>query len=342
MAKSKREKFGRGPGELGGLLRQMMTGQQQPEVDNNFEHKLDKALDNVTKSTELQNKIDALNKLQGKDSNQNNNILSQLKDFGLDLSNLIGTNQEQLKTLAEIADKERKARIETEEKALDYKKENKSTEMEMFMKIMEMQQQQQRQQIENFKEMIISLKDELKDIKIGSDKNNNSDDPIREASKKLVNQALEEKLNYQPQDPVQAIMNDAERLNALREVFGGNQSDIDREKLDLRHQLELRKIEMEDKWRREEAEKQREIEEKKLQKWDSMMNNIQQVLPAIAQTLASNNQNQQEQPPGDENILICRNCGQQLDSKNIPENCPKCGAQLVKSEGGSKGEAENE
>lgn len=126
-AKSKREKFGRGPGELGGLLRQMMSGQQQPEVDN-FESKLDKALDNVTKSTELQNKIDALNKLQGKDSNQNNNnILSQLKDFGLDLSNLIGTNQEQLKTLAEIADKERKARMETEEKALDYKKENKST-----------------------------------------------------------------------------------------------------------------------------------------------------------------------------------------------------------------------
>ena len=326
MAKAKRDKiFGNNISQLAAALQAQMEGRQNVSQKDSFNSKLDEAVEELTESTKRSNKVEQLLKLSGKDSGGNQNILKQLNEAGIPLSDLIDKNQEQTKTLQQMLNEERKARIESEEKALDMKKENKSTEMDMMMQIMKMTQQQQRQQIESFKEILTDLKDEIKEVK--NNDNSNNDNPVSNVTKKLINQAVNEKINNKDKDPTESIMEQVQNIQQIQDIFGSN-NDINKHELEIDKQLELKRIELEDQRQREEAQKQREIEQQKLQRWDSFINSLQQIVPAVVQQVSGNNNpNSQANPTG--NQVFCRECGQQLDPQEIPENCPNCGAQLL-------------
>jgi len=342
MAKSDRDKiFDRDIADMGAAISAMMEGKRDVSQDNNFSSKLDKVLEEITESTKVKNQIEALVKLQGNDNQ--GDVFKQLSEAGLPLSELIGVNQEQTKTMQQLLDKERQRRLESEEKALKVNQQNKSQEMNMMMKMFEMQMENQKQQMDSFKDLVVELKNEIKEVKNGSNSNNSKseNDPIKTATQKLLNEAIDEKLNTQYPDPFEQIMYNKERLNALQEIFGGN--NIDKNKLDLKHQIELKKIELEDNWRREEAQRERELEEKKLQKWDVFIGSLQQVLPAVAQAVASNNGQESNQSSKQEqsfnkqsmsslggvvnNNLICRQCGRSYTFDNAPNVC-ECGVVL--------------
>lgn len=333
MAKAKRDKiFGNNISQLAAALQSQMEGRQNVSQKDSFNSKLDEAIEELTESTKRSNKVEQLLKLTGENSGGGQNILKQLNEAGIPLSDLIDKNQEQTKTLQQMLNEERKARIESEEKALDMKKENKSTEMDMMMQVMKMNQEQQRQQVESFKEILTDLKDEIKEVKNKGNNSNDNNNPVTNVTKKLINQAVEEKINNKDKNPTESIMEQVQNIQQIQDIFGNN-NDINKHELEIDKQLELKRIELEDQRRREESQKQREIEQQKLQRWDSFINSLQQIVPAVVQQVSGNNnqnqaQNNNQNPPG-ENQVFCRECGQQLNPQEIPENCPNCGAQLL-------------
>lgn len=344
MSKSKRDKtFSNKLAEIGSAIGDLTSEDNKTKEEDNLNEKLSKSLEEITESAKVKNQIEAIAKLNNKDESSRNNVLLELKEAGLPISDLLGANQDQVEKMSKILDRERKRRLESEEKAIEVQRENKSNEMNLVMEIMKMQMQNQEKQTENMKDILKELKDEIKEVKTKDNNDNQNkakDDPISKAASKLVDKALEEKLEDNQVDPFEQIAFSKKRLNQLQELFGVGMNDIDKNKLELEHQLELKRMELEDERRRRDQERKREFENKKLQKWDSFMANIQQIIPHIAQSMSNNNQNNNQSKTNNNNDdefggVICNECGQEMIGRSveeIPDNCINCGTALFESD----------
>jgi DNA-binding transcriptional MerR regulator len=312
--------------------------EEKSPADEVFET-LKEKINNISELTQLNKTIESVNKLEngGREDNQNQvqtiNVLKQLKDAGLPLDNIMNLNQEQTQKLNNMLDQERKARLESEEKAIEAKKEVENSQTELVMKLMEMQEKRQEKELDNFKELISDLKQEVKNNN-SSEKQKQKEDPVKKKAYEVLLDKFDEEMNKENPDPFESIAYNQQRLEQIKELLGAKNdnglSDIDKKQMNLEHQLEIKKIEMEDKRRREELKQQKELEQQKLSKWDSLMNTLQQIAPAVINQI-SNGEDNNPAATQDINNFICEDCGQQMAGrlKEPPAVCPNCGSDKI-------------
>jgi len=341
--KSKRNRAGE-------MLSKSLNGSNKFQVKQKKEEKspadevfetLKNKVNNISEITELNETIESINKLknggnnQGQQQMQSFNVLQQLKEAGLPIDNILNLNQEQTQKLNQMLNEERQARLESEEKAIEAKKENESNQMDLVMKLMEMQEKRQEKELENFQELIKDLKNEVKN----NQSQNEEEDPVKKKAYDVLLNKFEEEVNQDNPDPFESIAYNKQRLEQLKEMFGANQDndfrEIDKKQMNLEHQLEMKKIEMKDKRKREEMNQEKELQEQKIQKWDSLMSTLEQIAPAVINQITNNNNNPSGNPQNNVtkgmNAFICRDCGQQMAGKieEPPNKCPNCGSNEV-------------
>ncbi len=342
VARSKRDNFGRDVASLGGLLSKLLDGQQIPDKDSDVSAAIANAVEKLAESKKDSDNVSILKNLVKKES-----AFSELNEAGLTLKDLLEMRSSKEDQLMQVLEKERQARLKAEEKLLEARESSSSSEATatqslfgMLLETLKMQHaQSNRFEESGLKDELRSLKEDLAKLREKPEEKPEDEmtKAIKESQAFLITEAIQSLVKREPVDPLTQIQTQASELSKLRELFGGHAGE------DSRLQIELKKIEYEDRWRREQLISNRELEERKLQNMNRLLEQFQTIAPAVIETLVGKGAIQADaiadQPSSrvtessnldsneDQTEAWCIHCGREINLNDA--ECSFCGEDLA-------------
>jgi hypothetical protein len=316
---SKRDStFGSDIASMGSAIAKALEGKTQTaKPEKNLESTIAEAIEEMAGSKKNEDNVKMLTALLGQKS-----IVQELTEGGLTVKDILTMDREDKLLLKETLDKEIERRREAEESAINLKREDRSNEFsmqqQMFGMLMEVFKAQSAHQDSVMQSEIRELKEQLRSMRESATNSTKEPDPVtktlQESQASLLRLALE-KLVQPPAetDPMQSFRENLSHIGELQEMFGRPASSS--------LELELKKIELEDRWRREEAEIRREVEQAKMANIGQFLGQIQNLLPAVLEHLGQRS-NAAENPMEEEDSVICPDCGTEYPIEL--EECPQC------------------
>lgn len=288
---------------LGDVLRRGMTeqhaGQQVQEVPvRNLMRIVSEGVGELVEANKAKSAVTMLKELIQTAEPDPLAGLKHLKEIGLDFGTVTGIHKEAAETYRNMVHEEREQRKEIAAMAEKAKEEI----YEMRYKMLEMQVQQVMQAMEKSLE-------EIKKAITGNGaekKGNQITSTVEEAVAQIIQQTINEKMNAQQKDPFEEMDKSLRFYDKLSEYlrlrFGGGNDEARQRALLGDIKLDALKIILEDEREREHLREQREIERQRIEAnramWETIRDQLGNLVPALWETAQALRSSQPAQAAG--------------------------------------------
>lgn len=293
------------------------------DINNNNENLSSNEIKKMIKETIETKQLTSL--LKSLDNNEDNSDLDKMNKMGLNISDITSGLKDSNEVYKGLALFERENRQKTEEKVEAARAESEKLKEKLFETAIN-------GTIEKYEKAINDLSKKLDD----KNKDDNKDDPIKNFQNELVltllKTSIDEKFNSSPQNPLGDIINTLEVADQIKEKLGLNNNSIN-----TNRDLEIYKLDLEDKREREKSKQLLDTENAKLDLIKNLANTIgteiADVIGAMSSAMSKknmqyNSQNEQimqnEEPKFE---YYCEKCNESFYLKKQMEfaTCPYCG-----------------
>lgn len=270
------------------------------------------------------------------------NPFSALKELGLDVKSILELTNKQAETAQEKADKMMLLFLQMMMALMESKSNAKGSDLETMLALTKALVEMQN----SSSDRVVKAIEKLLEEREGGGK---KEDPIQNAMTtifvNLMQRFVTERMSPpQPQDPVSQLKDALGLLQAVSSLVPQNSgmSEIEKLRIDLEREKLQHEIEMDRLRWKEEQEFRRQTEEKRLQLWEKLSEQVGAALPVLLQNIGAKPgigfsapmskpvTDPPVVPTGDVQV-ICDACGADflVPASSQYATCPKCGLSLI-------------